>query len=115
MAQKLHHHLIIGRIVFSPKDSEEVACLDLNAVISHDKPTIPVALLGKTQQTLQLQFFNRMKNPELEVRDVIILGLSYLGEMTAEEFQAPPDGMTMQEKSAVDQVFSGKEGNEHFH
>jgi hypothetical protein len=113
-SQKLHYHLITGKIVFSEPNQESVNVIELNAVVSHTEKNIPVALIGRAQQTLQLQFFNRMENPELEIRDVVISSLCYLGEMTQEEFQAPPEGHEQQEKSPIDNDFFGS-ANDYSH
>lgn len=106
--QKLHHHLITGKIVFSLPDQEDVHLLELNAVVASPSKNIPVGLIGKAQQTLQLQFFQRMENPELQVRDVIISNLCYLGEMTEAEFHAPPEGHVQKEKTPVDPMLLGE-------
>jgi hypothetical protein len=112
--QKLHHHLITGKIVFSEPNSDVINVIELNAVVAHTDKNIPVALIGRAQQTLQLQFFNRMENPELEVRDVVISNFCYLGELTQAEFQAPPVGNIQQERDVLDAVFAGAT-NDHVH
>lgn len=85
-----HHHLIVGEIVFRhKKDSEgSAAAMRVNGVIIDESRDLPARLLGKSQQILQLNFHQRMQDENIEVIDVILMGFTYLGEFTQEEFAA---------------------------
>lgn len=92
-----HHHLVCGLVIFKTKDSEQPNMIPLNAVHRTAGGNLPVPELGKIQQALQLQFFNRMQDPTLVVVDVVIQSISNLGFMTDAQFSAPPPGMQVQE------------------
>lgn len=99
MQNKKHHHFMVaGQIVFSEKDKPEVHVISLNAILTGESTQIPIRAIGKAQQAIQIQFYERMQEPTLVIRDVVILSFMYLGEMTEEEFKKPPEGMTMQPK-----------------
>lgn len=99
-AEKFHHHLIVGEIVFIHEDNpDQPSAIRLNGVLMDKSRDLPVRLLGKAQQILQLNFHNRTQDEKVKVVDVTLMGFSYLGEFTQEEFQAPPEGMKLQERS----------------
>ena len=93
----MHHNLITGEIVFRTSDSEQVNAIRVNGILLTENQNIGVHGLGKAQQVLQLNFFKKMDDPTLKVADVIILGMTYLGRMTEEEFKAVPEGYQQQE------------------
>lgn len=98
MSDKKHHYLVTGELVYTVKDADNIHALRLNAVVLGDTAdTIPARAIGAAQQALQMQFHQRMDNPEVTVRDVVIMNMLYLGNMTAEEFQRPPENMRKQE------------------
>lgn len=93
-----HHHMIVGEIVFRDSAGENVNAIRVNGVMMDDSRNIPVRLLGKAQQILQLNFHQRMQDETLVVVDVILINFMYLGHMTQEEFAQAPEGMQLQEK-----------------
>lgn len=99
-SEKFHHHLISGEIVFVHQDApDQPSAIRLNGVLIDKSRDLPTRLLGKAQQILQLNFHNRTQDEKVKVVDVILMGFSYLGEFTQEEFQAPPEGMKLQERA----------------
>lgn len=101
-SQKHHYFLVTGEIVFSPPKSEEIHAIRMNAIITGSTASIPVRALGKAQQALQVQFYERMQTPEIEVRDVVITNMVYMGYMTKEEFEKPPEGTQQVERQPVE-------------
>lgn len=99
-----HYHLVTAEIVFRniTEENGPLCTVRLNGIITDAKSQhIPHRLLGKAQQVVQLHFHNRMAEiPGIEVVDVVLLGFSYLGFMTEEEFQVPPEGVKLQAKEA---------------
>lgn len=106
-AIKKHHFLITGEIVFRARNSEDVNAIRTNAVLLTEDTIINVAAIGKSQQLLQLNFHKKMSDDNIEVLDVVILNLSYLGNMSEAEFQAPPAGMKQQEKAPTSEAPAG--------
>lgn len=88
--KKRHHHLIVGEIVFRHKKDTDgaAAAMRINGVITDADRYLPARLLGKSQQILQLNFHQRMQDENIEIIDVILMGFTYLGEFTQEEFAA---------------------------
>lgn len=97
---KKFHHLIVGEIVFRHRNSEDIHGIRLNGILIDDQDTIPVRLLGKAQQILQLNFHKKMQDENIEVLDVILQSFSPLGQMTEEEFHAVPEGVKVEERKA---------------
>lgn len=87
---KKHYYLASGEVFFrTPVDEageQSIGSVKLNAMITTNNGKIIAKDLGKTQQALQLRFHDRMKDPTLEVFDVFLIGFSYLGHMTDEQF-----------------------------
>lgn len=95
---KNHYHMIAGEIVFREGDSEIVNAVRVNGVIVDPGRELPARLLGKAQQILQLNFHQRMQNENIQVLDVVLMNLMYLGHMTQSQFQKQPEGMKLQER-----------------
>jgi hypothetical protein len=96
-SEKFHHYLVCGQVVFTVKDKENINAIFVNAVIHGSETVIPVRVLARAQQAVQVQFYERMQNPDIKVLDVVIMNMQYLGHMTKEEFQTPPENMEQQE------------------
>lgn len=100
MTQKNHYHMIAGEIVFQDPSSELPVAIRANGVLIDPGKEIPIRLLGKAQQILQINFHQKMEGVEVKVLDVVLINFMYLGHMTAEQFQKVPEGMKMQERPA---------------
>lgn len=103
---KKHHHLISGAVHFRNKDSNDIGSVPLNGVLLSDNKDIPMTSLGKAQKVLQLNFYrNAQADGKVEVVDVVLLNLVYLGEFTEAEFKAVPEGLSLQEvKTALSEA-----------
>ncbi len=102
MSDKKHYFMISGSIMFTVGKPEEVENLMphnvfVNAIVRHENTNFPVAKLAKAQQNLHKSFVMKLPQPEItNVHDIVIMSVSYLGEMTEEEFQAPPEEPTLE-------------------
>jgi hypothetical protein len=94
-SERQTYYMVTGEVVFRAKDDENLRMLRINAVVMSKDGRFAVAQIARAQQALQLQFLNRMQDADLEVLDVVILALMPLGEFTAEEFNAAPEGMEL--------------------
>lgn len=99
--EKKHHFLIAGNVVFVNIKTEQPGSVPLNGVLFTDIQDIPARSLSKAQQILQLNFFKNsgLESTEVQVVDVVIHNLVYLGHFTEAEFTQPPAGMTVQQAS----------------
>lgn len=106
---KRHYHLLTGEVIFQPNGTEDVNAVRVNGVLADEDKQIPVRLLAKAQQILQMNFFKRADvTPEtVKVVDCVMLGFTYLGEFTAEEFHKEPEGMRLQERETAPQTPDG--------
>ena len=97
MSEKKHYFLISGSIMFTVGDIKDLENIQpsnifVNAIVRHDDENFPARKLAKAQQNLHKSFVMKLPEPELaNIHDIIILSVSYLGEMTEEEFQATPE------------------------
>ncbi len=101
MSEKKHYFLISGSIMFTVGDIEKLENIQpnnvfVNAIVRHDDKNFPARKLAKAQQNLHKSFVMKLPEPELaNIHDIIILSVSYLGEMTEEEFQAAPEELKL--------------------
>lgn len=109
---KIHRWLVAGKMIFTMTNEAgvmEVNEVTLNAIVSAETPNVSAHHIGKAQQGLQMHFFKRFEGTDAEIKDVVILNLSYLGEATDEEFRKVPEGMVLQEK--LDEAFANARGD----
>jgi hypothetical protein len=96
MSKKNHYFLISGSIMFTVGDINNLDSIQptnifVNAVVRHDDKNFPARKLAKAQQNLHKSFIMKLPEPELaNIHDIVVLSVSYIGEMTEEEFQAQP-------------------------
>lgn len=113
--KRQHHTLITAEIVFRHKADEagNVHAIRANGVMASTSKEITAFLIGKAQQIVQMNFHTRMQGEaaEVEILDVVIINLSYLGLMTTEEFKAVPEGAKLQEKPRPQPPANDTEGN----
>ncbi len=98
---KLHYHLVSGVVIFRDPEAPNAAAVGemrLNTTLRSDSQYVPARQIGKAQQSLQMLMYTRLDDTSLEVVDVHINSISYLGEMTEEDFMEAPEGMTLQEQ-----------------
>lgn len=96
-----HYHLVSGNVVFNTADEQNMGSLALNTVLRSNEGNVPARAIGRAQQALQLQFFEKTGDPTLKIVDVVIIAVSHLGLMTEAEFNAPPEGMVQQERAPL--------------
>lgn len=99
MDKKSHYYLVSGEIMYKhPAQADAIGNIRLNTMLQLERNIIRHRELGMAQQMLQLHFRNRVNDELIEVVDVFIFAISYLGLMTESEFQLAPEGQ--QEKAA---------------
>lgn len=92
---KKHYYMVAGEVVFRTKENE-IGSNRLNALVVTSEQRFALQQINLAQQTLQRNFFNRQAEP-VEVIDVVLNGLMYLGLFTEQEFHAVPKGMRVQQ------------------
>ena len=89
MIQK-HYFLIAGNVVYKVdsgnQDQNPMGIITLNGVITSGNQTLGVADLNQAQQVLQHHFRAKTEDNTLEVVDVVILNIAYLGFQSENEF-----------------------------
>lgn len=103
--KKLHYYLVTAEVFFVTA-SQETGSVRVNALVMNDHRQVPLHLIGKAQQSAQLQFFKKLNDATVQVLDVVIANLSYLGLMSEKEFKVVPDGLKLQEMPAGSNPFS---------
>lgn len=103
-----YFHLVAAEVSFrtTPKDGEEVqiGAQRINVVLASDDGQVPGRQLDRAQQQAQIKFLELAQDPTLQVFDVFIIGISFLGQMTQEEFFKTQDQVTAEQAAATKQV-----------
>lgn len=100
--KKQHYFLVAGTIIFH-NDNAEIGQVLMNCIITNNDRNFPARLIGRAQQTLQIQFFKNIEDPtQIKVVDVPITSICHLGIMTEKEFHAAPEGMQVAERVVND-------------
>ena len=112
MNQKKHHHLVCAEITFSvPNEKENLSTVKVNGVLLTKKKGIAMIDIGKAQQVAQQTFANSLGGREINLLDVVIIAISYLGEFTETEWKATPPGLQLvKEEIAPPDSFVPTEG-----
>lgn len=88
---KLHWHMFTGLIVCRPNSqSELINQVYANSMIMSPDKLVTEHDLARGQQGLQIQVHQKTQGEPMEVLDVIITNISYLGHMSHEEFHTKP-------------------------
>lgn len=105
--KRLHHYLVTGFLLIKTEEKEDLTQLTLNSMVKSDIRHIPMRLIGKAQQALQVALHQRMhdgsETPKYEVVDVVILNMLHLGHMTDEQFNATPGAKLEERKTSTGQ------------
>lgn len=88
-----HFYLCSANVTFMPEEGA-VSHATLSTAIAADEPRVTVRELARAQQGVQISLFGKL-GQEVQVLDVVIMSVSYLGEMTEEEFQCNAEGATV--------------------
>jgi actin-like ATPase involved in cell morphogenesis len=85
-----HYFLIAGNVVYKvdggTKDTNPMGIITLNGLITSDTQTLGVTHLNEAQQVLQHHFRVKTEDNSIEIADVIILNVVYLGFQSENEF-----------------------------
>lgn len=96
-----HYYLVSGTVLFTVPDQEMLMNVPLNATIQMNKKLpITVQDLGRAQVALQHNLMNQIGPEEflkINVQNVVMNGFVYLGLMSEEEFNKPPEGTQLAE------------------
>ena len=101
---KRHYYLVSAMAVFRVQEegqeepSDMISTISMNTVLPTEKAFVTAADLGNAQRNIQLQLHRQMEGVIVHVLDVVINALSYMGEMTKEEFYGP--GVQEKDKGA---------------
>lgn len=84
--EKFHYYLLPTEIRYEIKGNSHTVKMDTLTKVSN--PYISMKDMGQAQQASQVRFYHEfMKpSPDIIIKDVVILSVNYLGEMTEEEF-----------------------------
>ena len=81
-----HYHLVSAQVIFYRHGSDVLEQVGKNTTIVTDKGIVNAKAIGRAQQAVQLALQAQFPNTPLDVRDVFIGSISYLGKMTRSEF-----------------------------
>lgn len=85
-----HYSLIAGNVVYkvanAPDGHNPMGVITLNGVINSIGGATTLADLAEAQKVLQHHFRIKTDDPSLEIADVIILNIVYLGYHSEDEF-----------------------------
>lgn len=98
------YYLVAAEIVFSHTEDPNATpnAIRANAVVMSTDGQFAVPQIGRAQQAVQQNFFNRMGGSEkVKVLDVVIITLTKLGDFTKEEFNIPPSPIVGTEEPTV--------------
>lgn len=99
-----HHWLVSGKVLFILGGQEEVSTFEHNTVITNTDRFVTANMIGEAQQSLQLQLFQQAADPHIQMINVHIQAVNYLGEMSKEQFYTPSPA------DASNDAVAGQEG-----
>jgi hypothetical protein len=79
----------------------DLSQIELNTVIRSKDRKVTGRKMGEAQQAMQMLLFKKAQSAGKDppnVHDVFLIGISYLGQMTEEEFYTPPEEATSDKK-----------------
>ena len=85
------YYLVSGEVEYVPNGEKEPQHRRVNAIQTLDGDELDTRTLGKFQIALQQHFhmkYSRTHPKAPEITDVVIFGISYLGEFTKAQFLA---------------------------
>jgi hypothetical protein len=100
--EKSYHYYLICGTLMCVNDEGNISAVSLNAILPNEIKEIDVQAIAKAQQSLQMNFEQRMQGEQINVVDVVIASISYLGFMTQSKFTREPTGMQIQERVMPD-------------
>jgi hypothetical protein len=113
--RRQYHWLIVGEITFTMKNEKGEEILNIskhNCVLYSLESKITLNQIGRAQQTLQMQLFQKLGTAEgISITNIVILGWMLLGHMTQAEFNLQPNEKSeaadkaLTDKAIADKVF----------
>lgn len=101
-----NYYMVVAQIMYVAPNEQDVptmGSLPVNCVIWTDEPGIKVVGLQRAQQLALAAFQQKMPNPDaVNIADIVIVNLIPLGCFTEEDFNRPPEGFVVQEKTSDD-------------
>jgi len=85
-----HFYLACLEIAFSNAEGE-TGVTRVNTMLKSESQSIGVLGLGRGQQAAQMQLMKNLNDPNLNIHNVVYVAISYIGQMTDEEFQRTED------------------------
>lgn len=92
--EKKHHHLVTAQIVFKADNEDNIGSAMTNALFISDMVDYKKKDIGNIQVAAQMAFHQKLDGAVVQIIDVVIINIVYLGYFTEEEFQAAPEGTT---------------------
>lgn len=83
--KKFYFFLACVELTFVNAD-KETGITRVNATLKSETPYVGVRLLGRAQQSTQLQLAKNLNDPNLQFLNAVFITLNPLGEMPDEEF-----------------------------
>lgn len=83
--KKQHYYLLVGHVIFTPKDSEEAQALTCNAVLALDSQRIGANELSRMQRTIYIRA-SQLTNNEITIHNLTVQNFMHMGHMTDKEF-----------------------------
>lgn len=103
--KKQHWWLAATHVVFTNSGQTEMGNAPINATICNAQKAIPVSKVQEIQMQAQAHFHQRSSfaGQGLEVVDVFILSINYLGHMTLSEFNKLPENAAAKQERKPEQ------------
>lgn len=99
MSKVQHYHLVSGLVIFTEAEGAPEERVHLNTTIITDDARVTATHIGQAQKALQMILFQKFG--PMMVRDVFIMAISPLGQMTSEEFVAGMDELMAEAKASA--------------
>lgn len=86
----MHHWMVSAQVIFTSKDASDGGVVPINAMLLTENQYVNAQSLAQAQRTVTANVQERMQDPNMGIVDIVFTGFSYLGEMTAQQFN--PEG-----------------------
>lgn len=88
-----HYWLVAGKVKFAVKDSESVGETEHNTLVMTDHMRFTEKNIAEAQHGLQMTFEKKIPVETVNIFDVFLISVSYLGLMNGKEFTAGMEEM----------------------
>lgn len=95
--KKMHYYMVAANIVYGLDGQEQVGMMPINSAVWSEEPDrlIRLRLISRAQQAAQMAFIKKLNQINVQIRDVVIVNMIYLGHMTEAQFNEAPPGMEL--------------------